>query len=250
MSASKRSTLQKVQRKNYRYKTLIILLHVIQPVARLYGRISHGLTPWRKRGMAFEPIVDFVFGKHVFTFWSEKWRAPEEWLSLIEHELMRKKTRVRRGNDYDQYDLKVSSGLFSSATGLLAVEEHGQGKQFLRFRCRTHYSFFGYLLCATLCAISVFAGVYHQLAVAVIFWLMFSVAVYRFLLETAGCLNSLVIAFRHLEKIETLPETGPVVELQLNGKGVVNGLVPAMNGHHSVHAPYILEEENTYSTEQ
>lgn len=198
ISASKNSSLPPEKKKNKKYRLLIIALHVIQPVARLYGRVKHGLTPWRKRRVQLNSLFLFVFGKHVFTHWSEKWRAPEEWLTAIENNLIAEKTRVKRGGDFDDWDIQVRSGLFSSARGLLAIEEHGGGKQYLRFKCNTYYSFHGYLLAGSLCALAVIAAVDSALLVAAILWLMFSLAVYRYLMETAGCLNNLYSAFNSL----------------------------------------------------
>ncbi len=214
ISASRNSSLQPHQKKNYKYNALIIVLHVIQPVARLYGRLKHGLTPWRKRGMDFDSLVLFVLGKHIFSYWSEKWRSSDEWLTLIEKDLMNKKTRVRRGKEFDNWDLEVRTGLFSSSRGVLAVEDHGGGKQYLRFRCQTFYNFHGYMLCATLCGLAVLAAMSGELLVGGIFWLMFSIAVYRYLVETAQCLNSLYLAFHSLGDVEEQSATPKVIPLK------------------------------------
>src|SRR5688500_19751490 len=111
--AEKNSALPPDKKKNYKYIALIIALHVMQPVARLYGRFKHGLTPWRKRGTGVESIFLFVFGKHIFTYWSEVWRPEEEWLTRIEKNLMQKKTRVKRGGEYDNRELNVRMGMYS-----------------------------------------------------------------------------------------------------------------------------------------
>jgi glycosyltransferase involved in cell wall biosynthesis len=205
VSAKRNSSLQPHQKQNIKFKALIILLHVIQPVARLYGRFRHGLTPWRTRGIAFDSIFLFVFGKHVFTHWSEKWRSAEDWLMDIESHLMDKKIRVSRGKDFDSYDLQVRSGLFSAGQGLLAIEEHGGGKQYLRFKCRTYYSLAGYFLTASLCALAIIAAVSGEWLVAAIFGLMFATAVTRYVIETAGCLNSLFQAFNSLKAVREVP---------------------------------------------
>ena len=214
ISASRNSTLQPHQKKNFKYKSLIIALHVIQPVARLYGRLKHGLTPWRKRGMDFDSLVLFVFGKHIFSYWSEKWRSSEEWLTLIEKDLMNNKTRVKRGKEFDNWDLEVRTGLFSSSHGVLAVEDHGSGKQFLRFRCQTFYNLHGYMLCATLCGLAVLAAMSGELWVGGIFWLMFSIAVYRYLIETAQCLNSLYLAFQSVSNVDEYSMSPKVIPLK------------------------------------
>lgn len=202
ISSSKNSSLTAHQRKNIKYRLLIIALHVAQPLARLYGRFKHGLTPWRIRRVELHSLFDFILGKHVFSLWSEKWKSAETWLSTIEYNLKSTKARVKRGGDFDNWDIQVRSGLFSSSRGLLAIEEHGAGKQMLKLKCTTQYSFPGYLLAATLCGISIVAGVSGELLIAIIFWFMFSISVYRFLMETAGCLNTLYVAFHALRTTE------------------------------------------------
>ena len=228
VSAKRNTSLQPHQKRNIKYKLLIILLHVIQPVARLYGRFKYGLTPWRTRGIAFDSIFLFVFGRHVFTHWSEKWRSAEDWLMDIEQNLMDKKIRVSRGKDFDTYDLQVRSGLFSAGQGLLAIEEHGGGKQYLRFKCRTYYSLAGYFLSASLCALAIIAGVSGEWFVAAIFGLMFGIAVIRYVIETAGCLNSLFQAFTNLKVIEEVP----VIRKDIIYKSSITGRELARTHHY------------------
>src|SRR5260370_20796202 len=49
-------------------------LFVIQPLARLWGRFAHGLTPWRQRGSAKRGMLP----PFQHATWNESWRqAPE-----------------------------------------------------------------------------------------------------------------------------------------------------------------------------
>ena len=41
---------------------------------------------------------------------------------------------VRRGGEYDRWDLEVRAGLLGFARLLMAVEDHGAGNQFVRVR--------------------------------------------------------------------------------------------------------------------
>jgi len=41
---------------------------------------------------------------------------------------------VQRGGDFDRWDLEVRGGLFGCARMLMGIEEHGGGKQLVRFR--------------------------------------------------------------------------------------------------------------------
>jgi GT2 family glycosyltransferase len=103
---------------------LTALLFGIQPVARLWGRIAHGLTPWRRTSAARRFHHGFTFAT-----WSENWRPAEAWLEDV-----RAKTRASIGGAYDRWDLELAGGIAGGARLRLAVEEHGAGKQLLRWR--------------------------------------------------------------------------------------------------------------------
>ena len=111
---------------------LTALLHLIQPVARLIGRLRHGLTPWRRR-------TAVVAGKHgspnrTRQVWSEKWRSTDDWLSSILTRLQTAKVPAMAGGDFDAWDLQVQGGLLGIARLVIAIEEHGAGRQLLRLR--------------------------------------------------------------------------------------------------------------------
>ncbi len=109
---------------------LILLLHLMQPAARLLGRVRHGLTPWRLRHrMGWDlPIPRSQ------AIWSEQWNEPSRWLMLLEGALRDQDVRAVRGGDFDRWDVEVRGGLFGGARVLLATEEHGADRQYLRFR--------------------------------------------------------------------------------------------------------------------
>ena len=113
-----------------RLYALTALLHVLQPLARLKGRLRHGLTPWRARG-AWRKALPLP---RLFAVWTERWRAGEARLRAIEQSLREGQAFVRRGGDFDRWDLEVRGGLLGSARLLMGVEEHGQGRQMVRAR--------------------------------------------------------------------------------------------------------------------
>ena len=115
---------------------LTAVLHLVQPLARLIGRMRHGLTPWRQR---IKIILEWRWSFDC-TIWSEKWRTPEEWLQSLSKQLQQKQVSVLTGGDFDEWDLELRGGLFGSARTLMAIEEHGAGKQLLRFRVRPKFS--------------------------------------------------------------------------------------------------------------
>ncbi|MBN2182871.1 MAG: glycosyltransferase [Sedimentisphaerales bacterium] len=132
-------------------RTITILLFLMQPLARLWGRLKHGLTPWRKLGQSFPSLVK----KYKFSLWAESWSAPEKWLKSLEAAIRSQSMVVRRGGDFDVWDLDITGGIFCSLRVLMAIEEHGGGKQLARFKGLPRFSMFGLILilaCASLCA--------------------------------------------------------------------------------------------------
>ncbi len=107
---------------------LTTVLHLLQPLARLHGRLSRGLTPWRRARAADSRCRGPGRG-----LWTPNWEEPERRLRSIESALLRKASR-RRGGDYDRWDLQIPGGSFGVVRLLMAVEDHGAGTQYVRFR--------------------------------------------------------------------------------------------------------------------
>lgn len=116
----------------FKLHALTAALHMLQPLARLRGRIKLGLTPWRS--CAVTGISLPLPLPKTFTVWSEEWHSPIDWLETLEANIKKFRTVVSRGGDYDHWDLELRGGLLGYVRVLMAVEEHGGGKQFVRFR--------------------------------------------------------------------------------------------------------------------
>ncbi len=113
-----------------RLQSLTASLHLLQPLARLYGRLRSGLAPCRRRGVqGVAPPWP-----RTSTIWSERWQTPTERLQSLEAALRGDGVLVRRGGGYDRWDLEVRVGTLGGARVLMAIEEHGAGRQLLRFR--------------------------------------------------------------------------------------------------------------------
>lgn len=111
-------------------RVLIVWLHLIQPLARLLGRVRYGVGPWRWAGLLSPPLSLM----HSHAIWSEEWQSLEARIGEIEKLLLRKRAIAIRGGDFDRWDLEVRGGLLGSARALAMQEEHGAGKQLLRLR--------------------------------------------------------------------------------------------------------------------
>jgi hypothetical protein len=116
-------------------RVLIAFLHLLQPLARLCGRLRYGLTPWR-HGAPWRLLPR----PRKLAIWSERWQDPTERLQDLEAALRTCGGVVLRGREYDCWDLEVRGGLLGAARMLMAVEDHGAGTQFVRFRSWPRFS--------------------------------------------------------------------------------------------------------------
>jgi hypothetical protein len=87
--------------------------------------------------------------------WSEVWHAAQDRLEEVESALKQLGVVVRRGGDFDNWDLEIRSGLLGSARLRMVAEEHGQGRQLVRWRVLPKCSEIGLVVLSALIAISV-----------------------------------------------------------------------------------------------
>jgi GT2 family glycosyltransferase len=143
-------------------RALTVLLFLIQPLARLSGRLRHGLTPWRRRRVEGRA---WIWSRR-WTIWSEQWKKPEDWIRLLEDSLRRTGARVVRGSDFDRWDLDVADGTFGSVRLACVIEEHGAGRQLARFRLSARYSKWALTTTIALVCLAIAAGADGALTVA------------------------------------------------------------------------------------
>ena len=218
ISAKRNTSLQPHQKKNYKFISLIILLHMIQPLARLYGRFVNGLTPWRTKGAGSN--FKFIFSNNpgVFSLWSETWQPAETWLLSIEKNLVDLRSRIKRGGDFDNWDLQVNNGLFARSRGLLTIEEHGGGKQYLRLKCRAQTTFFAFMLIFIQLSLSLWAAWDQQYLVSGILGFICSITLFRIFYEADSAINSLFIAFIESGKAEEAVPLKVVLKEEINSE--------------------------------
>jgi glycosyltransferase involved in cell wall biosynthesis len=140
-----------------RMRLIIAALHLMQPVARLRGRLGHGLTPWRSHGRWSWALPR----ARVFALWSEVWREPTSRLEAFESRLRDAGFVVERGGAWDRWDLAVRGGGMGGARVRLVTEEHGAGRQLSRVRVWPRWApgaTLGTALIATLAALAALDG--------------------------------------------------------------------------------------------
>jgi hypothetical protein len=166
VAEARRMSRRKPARRDRRIRSFLLttFLHMLQPFARLSGRLRSGLTPWRARG----PRGHAFPRPASWTVWSQSWRSLESWVSSFEKALRESGTVVMRGGDFDRWDLDLRGGLLGRSRILTAVEEHGNGCQLVRFRSRPRPAWGALLAAAFLAALAIGAalgGASHAAAV-------------------------------------------------------------------------------------
>jgi O-antigen biosynthesis protein len=104
-------------------------LFLLQPLARLTGRLRYGLSPWRRRP------GDVVWpAPRLLSLWSERWRPHDSRLAELQGGLTDGGAVVYCGGPFDRWDLDVRTGPLGTVRLRTTVEEHGGGRQLTRVR--------------------------------------------------------------------------------------------------------------------
>jgi hypothetical protein len=172
---------------------LTMFLHLAQPVARLYGRVREGLTPWRHEtsGLALPRPA-------TASAWTEEWRAPDERLRLLEAALRAERVQTMRGGSFDRWDLEVRGGMLGAVRALMTVEEHGSGRQMTRVRVQPRYSPAAGWLTLALSAVALGAASDASWSAAAILGMMAAAPALRAMYECASATFTTLRALRAL----------------------------------------------------
>ena len=162
-----------------RMRLLTGTLYLLQPLARLQGRLSHGLTPWRRRGLR---ALTLPLARTA-SFWSERWRGTEERVRAVADVLRGEGAVVGSGGDWDSWDLHVRGGLLGGARLRLGIEEHGAGRQLVRVRSWPRAGLPALVLVAALATLAALAAVGNAEAASILLASFAAVVLARVLYE-------------------------------------------------------------------
>ena len=111
-------------------RALTATLHLLQPLARLRGWLSQEPASDRPSPREWTPLLRALY----LTAWSERWKAPTDWVRGVQTALQAQGTGVVAGGDFDGWDLEIRGGRLGGLRALVVVEEHGAGRQLARLR--------------------------------------------------------------------------------------------------------------------
>jgi len=177
-------------------RTVTALLHLLQPLARLRGRLRSGLTFWRHSAVGFT-----MPWPRKFAVWTEHWRDPNERLKSFEADLRKAGVYVRRGGDYDRWDLEVRAGLLGFARLLMAVEDHGAGNQFVRLRLWPKCSLLELLLPVLVASLSAAAALDNAWVTSAILGLLSLLLTIYSLRGCGSAVAAVIRTFQHSDAI-------------------------------------------------
>jgi O-antigen biosynthesis protein len=178
-------------------RVLTAFLHLLQPLARLSGRLHYGLTPWRHSAPGFA-----LPRPRSSALWTERWQDPAERLQALEAVLRLSGVAVVRGGEYERWDLGVQGGMFGAARLLMAVEDHGAGTQFVRFRSWPTCSLGAVVLILLFSALSAGAVLDQAWTAAAILGTCAVLLGSRTLQECAGATATILRALKQAEEKE------------------------------------------------
>ncbi len=183
-------------------RAVTALLFLLQPLARLAGRLQNGLSPWRRRA---QPLPTLPRPRTI-EVWSEHWRDPREWIEQLQDGLAANGGLVRSGGPFDRWDLDLRASALGGVKIRTAVEEHGEGKQLLRARVWPRATGAGRIAVLVMTLFAVFAVYRHQPEIAIAIAVAITLLV-TFGVEGMGTATNLAVT-----EIEGLEESSPEEE--------------------------------------
>lgn len=134
----------------------------------------------------------------VESVWSEEWRDPATWLSEIESALQSHGATVIRGGNFDRWDLEFRRGLFGSTRMMLALEEHGGGKQLSRVKMWPRFSRIAIIVASMSIVVAALAIKADETIPAILLAGVFAAIVIRTIQDRAGTMHAVGETLRSL----------------------------------------------------
>ena len=142
------------------------------------------------------------------TIWSEEWQAPDQWLKSITSAIAKSGAIIKPSGDFDRWDLEARGGLFGAARLRMGVEEHGGGKQLVRFGTWNIVSPTGLMLIILFALLSFLAAIHQSGPIAVLFGVMASGLAIHVFLDCAAAAGIFQYVICTQEELKTVDSEG------------------------------------------
>jgi GT2 family glycosyltransferase len=176
-------------------RALTATLFLLQPIARLAGRLRNGLSPWRRR---LRPEAAWPRPRTV-NVWGESWREPQAWVQSLQDALAARGAFVRSGGPFDRWDLDLRAGSLGGVRIRTAVEEHGSGRQLMRARILPRASAGGAIVVGILLALLAYAWLEGAVGVSSVIALAIAAIV---MLGIEGTATAMCLALAELDVMQ------------------------------------------------
>jgi O-antigen biosynthesis protein len=190
-------------------RALTALLFLMQPLARLLGRIRHGLIFWRQRAAVGYtlplPWTADIWAKHSLPI--------EQWLESFEVSLRQHGRPTVRGGEFSRWDLEARGGLLGSARLKMALEHHGSGRDLLRINCRPVCSTLGAAGFSLFAILDYAATAGGALGTGLVFGGLALLTFIRVFQECAAATASFLTVVRKIERLKK-SEAAPRLKFQ------------------------------------
>jgi GT2 family glycosyltransferase len=182
----------------WKRQALTASLHLLQPLARLVGRVRHGLMFCRARAAA-----GYAWPRcWTADIWTKESGSVEERLKSFEASLRKLRCVPVRGNDFDRWDLQVNGGMLGAARVFVAVEPHGSGRELLRIQCRPRCSRSGLGVALIFTLLANVAAQDEAWSVCAVFGGIACLILARVFEECARATGAFLTAVRKIKRIE------------------------------------------------
>jgi O-antigen biosynthesis protein len=176
-------------------RSLTALLFLLQPLARLAGRLRNGLSPWRRR---LRPGAAWPRPRTV-QVWSEAWQEPQARIQTLQDALAARGGFVRSGGPFDRWDLDLRAGPLGGVKIRTAVEEHGSGRQLMRAKIWPRASAGGVIAVILVTLLAAFALIDGQVGIGATIGIA---TLFLIALGVEGTGTAMSLALGELKRIE------------------------------------------------
>jgi hypothetical protein len=167
--------------------------------------------------------------------WSEQWHSLESRLRALEDTLRQRRSVALRGGIFSRWDLQVPGGALGAVRLRTMIEEHSQGRQYVRFFIWPTFSPIGLLALGVLGALAIWAGLAQARVADVILGLTGILIGITMLLEASRATAALRSALKRSQ--QQLSAEPPRVSIHLDEPSAARtpGLLHALPSHSEAH---------------